>query len=233
MRSQSNDNPQLLIIGSSGHASVLVDAIEVAEVYRVFGYLDDTIARGTDRRGYPVLGTLEDAARVCAEQSIENVVIAIGDNWWRRKVHSDLVRSCPNLKFPIVKHPSAIVAESVQIGRGAAILACSHVGPGSRIGEFCIINTGSSIDHDCTVHDFASIAPGVFMGGLVQIGECAAIGVGASISDRISIGSHAVVGTGAVLVRDIPDLVVAYGNPARVQRLRGEGESYLKHRENP
>ena len=78
------------------------------------------------------------------------------------------------------------------------------------------------------MHDFASIAPGVFMGGLVQIGECSAIGVGASISDRISIGGHAVVGTGAVVVRDIPDLVVAYGNPARVKRSRPEGEKYIE-----
>jgi acetyltransferase-like isoleucine patch superfamily enzyme len=75
--------------------------------------------------------------------------------------------------------------------------------------------------------NFSSIAPGVFMGGLVQIGECSAIGVGASISDRISIGRHAVVGTGAVVVRDVPDFVVAYGNPARIQRSRQEGEKYV------
>ena len=102
------------------------------------------------------------------------------------------------------------------------------MGPGSRVGEFCILNTGSSIDHDCILHDFSSIAPGVSTGGLVEIGECSAIGVGASISDRISIGRHAVVGTGAVVVRDIPDLVVAYGNPARVQRSRPEGEKYVE-----
>jgi acetyltransferase-like isoleucine patch superfamily enzyme len=77
------------------------------------------------------------------------------------------------------------------------------------------------------MHKFSSIAPGVSTGGLVEIGECSAIGVGASISDRISIGRHTVVGTGAVVVRDIPDLVVAYGNPARVQRSRAEGEKYV------
>jgi sugar O-acyltransferase (sialic acid O-acetyltransferase NeuD family) len=200
VRLERKVTPKLLVVGSSGHASVLVDAIELAGGYRVAGYLDDTLPRGTVRRGYLVLGGLNDAASICADQLINDVVIAIGDNWRRRKVYSDLTRNCPNLKFPIVKHPSALIATSAEISRGAAVLACSHVGPGSRVGAFCIINTGSSIDHDCTMHDFASIAPGVFMGGLVQIGECSAIGVGASISDRISIGSHAVVGTGAVLV---------------------------------
>ena len=231
MEPKLDARPKLLVIGSSGHASVLVDAIELAGMYDVAGYLDDTVGRGTDRRGYPVLGELADAVSVCGERLIENVVIAIGDNWWRRKIYSDLVGECPKLKFPVVKHPTAVIAKTSEIGSGTAILAGSHVGPGSRVGEFCIINTGCSIDHDCRLHDFASIAPGVFTGGLVQIGECSAIGVGASISDRISVGSHAVVGTGAVVVRDIPDLVVAYGNPARVQRTRREGEPYISSNE--
>jgi len=219
--------PKLLVIGSSGHASVLVDAIELTGEYEIAGYADDTLSTGTVRMGYPVLGGLKDAPRICAEQVISDVVVAIGDNWWRRKVYLDLIEKCPNLRFSIVKHQSAIVASSAKISQGAAILAGSHVGPGSRVGEFCIVNTGSSIDHDCIMHDFSSIAPGVSTGGLVEIGECSAIGVGASISDRISIGGHTVVGTGAVVVRDIPDLVVAYGNPARVQRSRPEGEKYV------
>jgi sugar O-acyltransferase (sialic acid O-acetyltransferase NeuD family) len=207
-----------------------VDAIELARTHHVVGYLDDRVAVGTVRRGYPILGGLADVGNICADQFVSEVVIAVGDNWWRRKVCSDLAQTCPDLKFPVVKHPSAIVASSAQVGRGTAILAGSHVGPGSRVGEFCIVNTGSSIDHDCVMHDFSSLAPGVYGGGLVQIGECSAIGVGASISDRISIGRHTVVGTGAVVVRDIPDLVVAYGNPARVQRSRVEGEKYVESR---
>jgi sugar O-acyltransferase (sialic acid O-acetyltransferase NeuD family) len=222
-----HDNPRLLIIGSSHHASVLVDAIELGGAYSVAGYLDDTLAPGTIRRGYSVLGGLDAAAGICSERLIENAVIAIGDNWWRRKVYLDLAQNCPRLTFPVIKHPSSVIASSAEIGKGTAVLACSHVGPGSRVGEFCIINTGSSMDHDCAMHHFASIAPGVFMGGFVQIGECSAIGVGTSISDRISIGSHVVIGTGAAVVRDIPNLVVAYGNPARAQRSRREGEAYI------
>jgi sugar O-acyltransferase (sialic acid O-acetyltransferase NeuD family) len=219
--------PKLLVIGSSGHASVLVDAIEVAGQYEVIGYLDDTEARGTTRRGRPILGAFADVASICAQQLIEHVVIAVGDNWWRRKVYCDLIKNCPNLKFPAIKHPSAVVSPSAQIGKGSAVLAGAHVGPGSRVGEFCILNTGSSMDHDCALHNFASVAPGAFMGGLVEIGECSAIGVGASISDRISIGRYAVIGTGAVVVRNVPDLVVAYGNPARVKRTRTEDEKYF------
>ena len=218
---------KLLVIGSSGHASVIVDAIELAAQYEIVGYLDDTVERGAMRRGQPILGALVDVASICAKRLVEYVVIAIGDNWWRRKVYSDLIKTCPNLKFPPIKHPSALVSSSAQIAKGSVVLAGAHIGPNSRIGEFCILNTGSSVDHDCTLQNFASIAPGATTGGLVEIGECSAVGVGASISDRICIGRHTVVGTGAVVVRNIPDLVVAYGNPARAKRTRMEGEKYL------
>ena len=221
------NEPKILLIGSSWQASVLLDAIRLTGLFNVVGYLDDTLPIGTSRNGHAVLGGLKDARRICSEHAISDVAMGIGDNWWRRKVYSDLMETCSGLRFPVIKHPSAIVAASASIGKGTAVLAGSHIGPNSVVGDFCILNTSSSIDHDCTLADFSSIAPGVKTGGLVRIGECSAIGVGASISDRISIGSHSVVGTGAAVVRDIPDLVVAYGNPARVQRSRGEGEPYV------
>lgn len=218
---------KLLLIGSSFHASVVVDAIELGRTYKVVGYLDDTIDVGTVRRGYPVLGKLEDATAICKAFSINEAVIAIGDNWWRRKIYGSISRMNPDLKFPTIIHPTAIIAASAELDKGATVLAGAHIGPGSQVGGFCILNTGSSIDHDCKLRDFSSIAPGVFAGGLVEVGECTAVGVGASISDRISIGPHTVIGTGAVVVKNVPELVVAYGNPARVQRSRLKGEKYI------
>jgi sugar O-acyltransferase (sialic acid O-acetyltransferase NeuD family) len=217
---------KILLIGSSWQASVLLDAINLAGLYKIVGYLDDTLPMGTSRNGYSVLGGLKDVRRICSDNAVSDVVMGIGDNWWRRKFYIDLIEICPDLRFPVIRHPSAIVAASARTGKGTSIHAGSHIGPNSIVGDFCILNTGSSIDHDCTLADFSSIAPGVKTGGLVRIGECSAIGVGASISDRISIGRHTVIGTGAVVVRDIPDLVVAYGNPARVKRSRPEGEAY-------
>ena len=217
----------MLIMGSSGHASVLLDAIELAGGFTVVGFLDDTIEAGAVRGGYPILGKFADVQTVCARRVVTDAIIAVGDNWWRRKIYLELARILPDIKFPIIRHPSAMVSTSAELGEGAAILAGSHVGPRSRVGKFCIVNTGSSLDHDCALSDFSSLAPGVFAGGRVKIGECSAIGVGVSISHRISIGSHSLVGTGAAVFRDIPDLVVAYGNPAKVRRPRREGEPYL------
>ena len=52
----------------------------------------------------------------------------------------------------------------------------------------------------------------------ITIGDNVWLGGGAIVCPGVSIGDDTVVGAGAVVTRDLPAGVVAYGNPARVQR---------------
>ena len=52
----------------------------------------------------------------------------------------------------------------------------------------------------------------------VHIGENAWIGAGAIIMPGVSIGRNAVIGAGSIVTKDIPDGVIAFGNPCRVIR---------------
>lgn len=52
----------------------------------------------------------------------------------------------------------------------------------------------------------------------VHIGRNCWIGAGAVILPGITIGDHVVVGAGSVVTKDLPDNVVAVGNPCRVLR---------------
>jgi sugar O-acyltransferase (sialic acid O-acetyltransferase NeuD family) len=217
----------ILIVGSSWNAGVVHEIVQLGGKYRIIGFLDDTEPVGITKRGYTVLGPISGIAEISEKEKCRSVAITIGDNWWRRKIYRDIAKARPMLDYPPIKHPSAVLALGAGIGQGSVLMAGAHVGCSSKVGMFCIVNTGSSVDHDCKMGDFSSLAPGVFMGGLVEIGECSHIGIGASISDRKKIGAHTVVGTGAVVVRDIPDLSVAYGNPARIKRMRPEGEKYV------
>lgn len=56
----------------------------------------------------------------------------------------------------------------------------------------------------------------------VSIGENAWIGAGTVIVPGISVGKNAVIGAGSIVTKDIPDNVVAVGNPCRVLRPVGE-----------
>lgn len=52
----------------------------------------------------------------------------------------------------------------------------------------------------------------------VWIGENAWIGAGVIILPGVHIGKNTVIGAGSIVTRDIPDHVVAIGNPCRVMR---------------
>lgn len=52
----------------------------------------------------------------------------------------------------------------------------------------------------------------------IRIGDNVWLGAGVIVCPGVSIGDDTVVGAGAVVTRDLPSSVVAFGNPARVQR---------------
>lgn len=56
----------------------------------------------------------------------------------------------------------------------------------------------------------------------VHIGKNCWIGAGAIILPGVTIGDNVVVGAGSVVTKDLPDNVVAVGNPCRVLRPVGE-----------
>lgn len=219
----------IILVGASFNAGVVIDILKCGEVFEPIGFLDDGAETGTVKRGYKVLGLVSAARDVCERHRCKNMALTVGDNWQRRRILRQILeRHNPSgYSFPAIKHPSALVADTACIGQGTLLMAGAHIGNASRVGSFCMINSGSSLDHDCVMGDFASLAPGVFTGGQVEIGECSHLGVGVSVSHQKKIGAHSVIGTGGVVVRSVPDLSVAYGNPARVTRSRAEGEKYL------
>jgi acetyltransferase-like isoleucine patch superfamily enzyme len=101
------------------------------------------------------------------------------------------------------------------------------IGPNSKIGKFCLINTQSSIDHDCVMFDYSSLAPSAVTGGSVAIGPRSAISIGAKIKHGLKIGKDSIVGANSYLNKDLPNNQVAYGTPAKQVRARSIGDLYL------
>lgn len=66
----------------------------------------------------------------------------------------------------------------------------------------------------------------------VHIGKNCWIGAGAVILPGVTIGDNTVIGAGSIVTKDIPENVVAVGNPCRVLREIGERdrEYYFKNR---
>jgi sugar O-acyltransferase (sialic acid O-acetyltransferase NeuD family) len=222
--------PRVVIVGCAGHARVVLEILESDKRCQVVGLLDTFKPITTGVQGYQVIGSDDDLPALFAANICDCVFVAVGDNWVRSQIVKRIKDLVPEAQFISAIHPSAQISPNVTIGAGTVIMAGVVVNTGCKIGEFCILNTSSSLDHDSTMGEFSSLAPRAVTGGRVEIGAFSAIAIGAVVSHATKVGEHTVIGAGATVVRSIPDLVVAYGTPARIIRKRAPGDLYLGER---
>ena len=121
-------------------------------------------------------------------------------------------------------HPQAAVIGDVTIGRDV------YVGPGAALrGDWGAIEIGDgcNVQENCVIHAF----PGVTVvleesahmghGSIVhgaRIGKNALIGMNAVVMDHVTVGAGAIVGALSFVKEgmQIPDRMIAAGNPARI-----------------
>jgi sugar O-acyltransferase (sialic acid O-acetyltransferase NeuD family) len=211
---------QILVFGAGGHAKVIIDIIEKQGRYKIAGIVD---RGGADLLGYKYLGG-DDAV---AGLGVKRGIVAVGDNFVREKIVAKIAAVVPDFEFVTAVHPSAQLARGVVLGAGSVVMAGACLNTDTRVGAHCIINTQSSLDHECAIADFASIAPGAILGGNVTVGAGSAVCLGAKIIHKVGVGTGSVVGAGAVVVEDVPAGVLAFGVPCRVIKKREPGSHYL------
>ncbi|MCC7526196.1 MAG: hypothetical protein IT250_15305 [Chitinophagaceae bacterium] len=113
-------------------------------------------------------------------------------------------------------HPSSLISASVQMKGGCYIEPLTVISPFVQLGFGVTVNRGVTIGHHAVLEDFVTIGPGVNIAGHTGIGAHTSIGIGAAVFDHIRIGKNSKIGGGSVVTKDIPDNVVAWGNPCRV-----------------
>ena len=218
---------RIVVIGASDQSRCTIDVIEQEKTYEILGVLDKKLSKGDLFSGYKVLGYLEVIEELMANNEIIGGIVAIGDNFTRRKVVKEIQNTYPEFQFINAIHPSVIFGNNVKIGRGSLIMPGVILNNNAGVGDHCILLTRSSLDHDSTLGNYSSLSPGVTTGGRVSIGKCSAIGIGANILHCKTIGNHCVIGGGALINKNVDDSSVAYGVPARIIKKRKKSEKYL------
>ncbi len=214
----SPEGAPLVIWGASEHARVVADIVRLQGTYSIVGFLDDLHPerRGDRFCGAAVLGGREQLD-LLPGQGVRHILPGFGD--CKMRLELTALVEARGFVLAVAVHPSAVVAQDAVLGAGTVLVAGAVVNPGARIGRSVIINTAASIDHDCVIGDAVHICPGVHLAGRVVVGQATQVGIGATVVDGVRIGAGVLIGAGAVVVRDIPDNVVAYGVPARVKRV--------------
>jgi len=210
-----NSEP-VVIIGSGGHAKVVIELIRAEGRYQVKG------CTGLGESGFvlgdvPILGT-DSVLPAMLANGAKKAFVAIGDNHLRLRLLAQVLE----MGFELINavSPNAVVSPSATLGRGIAIMAGAIINASAEIGDGAIINTNAGVDHDCRIGRGAHIGPGSTLAGNVEIGCESFLGVRTCVIPGVRIGSRAIIGAGSVVVRDIPDDVTAMGVPARITNVR-------------
>ena len=217
----------IVLFGSGGHAKVIADIVEREGLYQISGLIDSNRKLGMECFGCPILGSDDELPDLIIKNGIDGGVVAVGDNWARYLIAQKVLKMTPDFHFIKTIHPSAQIADQVILKQGTVIMPGVVINSGTEIGEFCIVNTNSSVDHDNVLGNYSSIMPNAATGGGVRVGKFSVLGMGANVIQETCIGDHTVIGAGSVLLESIGDYSVATGSPAKVMKKRNKGDAYL------
>ena len=196
-------NKPIIILGAGGHASVLAD-IAILLGRQILGLCNPIKAL---LNGFPNIAYLGNDD-VLSQYDTSQVVlvnglgaISVQMNQQRRMLFQKFVDI--GYQFETLIHPSAVVANSSQLGQGTQVMAGAIIQPNVIIKENVIINTGSCVDHDCVISHSVHIAPRVVLSGNTHLGENSMVGVGAVIIQGIKIEENTMIRAGSVVTKNI------------------------------
>ncbi|MET1039354.1 MAG: acetyltransferase [Aeromicrobium sp.] len=203
----------LILIGAGGLAREVAAAVDAGDRYRIVGIVDDDRSlHGTRVAGRPVVGALD---QVLWDRTSQLVVCAGRGDVRQRIAERLAAHDIGRSRFATIVHPSVHVPPSCFVGVGSVLLAHVALTADARIGRHVVAMPNSTITHDDTVEDFATLCAGVSLAGGVTVAQGAYLGANASVRQHLRVGRDSTLGMGATLLQDLPDGETWAGVPAR------------------
>jgi len=204
----------LVLYGGTGQAKV-IHSILPNDV-KVIAIIDDTPNLPSPIQDVPIFCGLDNFINFYKTlQEKCYFLVTIGNPYGKaRQEISNALIELGLVSYSCISEKSVVY--STNIGNGIQIHPGSIIMTNVTIGDYCILNTLSLVEHDCILENGVEIGPSATVAGEVYIEENTWIGAGAVILDKLHIGKNVIVGAGAVVTKDIPDSVVVVGNPAKI-----------------
>ncbi len=205
-------NKIVFLFGYSGHAYVIIESF-LATGFTIAGYFDyqEALSNPFQIPYYGFEGTMD------VKSIVKNSFVfpSVGDNNIRAKLISLFERQQLN-QYTLID-PSASVSPTAEIQLSTYIGKNANINAKAIIGKGVIVNTAAVVEHECEVQDFCHIAPAAVLCGNVRIGEASFIGAHSVVRNNTTICSDVILGAGSVVVKNIIQGGIYYGNPCNME----------------
>jgi sugar O-acyltransferase (sialic acid O-acetyltransferase NeuD family) len=211
-----------MILGIIGAGGLARELLELAKIINSsekrwddFVFID--VKPGDDVNGVNVISYEQALEKFSGELE---ATVGIGEPATRKRVFGELERD--GIEVATLIHPDVYIPNTTTVGKGVTIQMGVFVSCNVTIEDYVIIQPHANIAHDDVLKKGSSVSAFCNLGGNVTIGEYAYLGLSACVKQGLSVGGDSIVGMGAVVCESVPDEVVAFGNPARIEKKNDE-----------
>jgi acetyltransferase EpsM len=200
------------IYGAGGHCKVIIEIIENIDK-KIHSLFEDNPSK-ENLFSY----NLTNDPAIFQLESVQ-WIIGIGNNLARKKIAEE-----HELHYGLAIDKTARVSRRAVLGDGTVVMPGVTINSSTIIAAHCIVNTNSSVDHDCVLENYVHVSPNATLCGGVFGGEGTHVGAGAVVVPGINIGKWCTIGAGAVIIKDVPHYSTVVGNPGRIIKSEKQNE---------
>lgn len=197
-----------VLVGAGGFGREVRAWLELYSQDNQFaGFVDDVASPG-------VIGSI-DKHEVVADAEY---LVCVGGGALRGKIGARL--EARGARLGTLVSPIGSYASTVAGSPGSVFLGVCSVSSSVTVGRFTLIQGFACIGHDVELGEGVTVSSHAFIGGGASIGHNTIVHPHATILPLVKIGNNAIIGAGSVVLKDVPDNVTVFGNPAKVIAIR-------------
>jgi sugar O-acyltransferase (sialic acid O-acetyltransferase NeuD family) len=206
----------IAIYGAGGFGKEIACLINLinneSNTWNLIGYFDDNSEKKFQKfNNLDIIGGIEDLNKFKEPLSI---IFSIGNPSIIQKIYKKIYNN--KISYPNILSPDCIFLDqsNFNLGKGNIIMPQSLISCNVTIGDFNLMNCGTSIGHDSKIGSFNSFMSYSKISGEVKIGDSNYFGACSLVLQQKKIGNNTVIGASSVIMRNTEDENSYLGNPA-------------------
>lgn len=206
---------QLIIIGAGGYGREIFDFAHDCKGYEedfiIKGFIDENMDALKGYVGYPaILGKVSDYK----PEKDDVFICAIGSVAPKKNV-CEMILAKGGKFITLISNRAYVSANNTRIGKGCLICPDSRIHCDVTIGDFVTLQPNAVLGHDVKVGNWCHINDYADCGGATHIEDEVTIHTHSFILPGFTVGRGSTIGAGSIVIGNVKEGVVMFGNPAK------------------